>query len=168
MCAQSTAPNAKVYITKLAGHIMNTISRLADSLSVNNETLAREVSSFVSGEGGNGIAPAAGAIVSQMNDLMKQDLENPFDEPNMKFFLDYAMAMLCGVLVGLYKQDLEKLAARAVEYTRSVVTRGDFESAKQKLVAVKKEFMSELLCFLDGKRYEDSFQYVYCVWEMSE
>ena len=168
MCAQSTGPNAKVYVTKLAGHIMNTITKISNSLSVNNETLGREVSSFVNGEGGDGIAPAAAAIVSQMNDLMKQDLENPFDEANMKLFLDYAMVILCGVVVGLYKQDLERFAARAVEYTRSVVTRGDFESAKQKLVSAKKEFMSELLCFLDGKRYEDSFQYVYCIWEMSE
>ena len=73
---------------------------------------------------------------------------------------------LSGIIVGVYQSDLDDLAEKTVNFTRELfVNKGNIQKLKQELEKSSKSYLTEMLRYLDGQRYESDFQFVYCTWE---
>ena len=167
-CTKTSSPAAKSFVTKLSRHIMNTINKAANSLGLPDASLEQEVASYVGGGGGEGISSEANTLISRVEHGLKEDLQGPFGVDNVMLFLEMSLTILSGILVGMYPENVDLLVERCVEYTKTVVARGDVTGVREKLKAERQEYLSELLCFLDGQRYEEPFQYIYCIWDFDQ
>lgn len=167
--APTQSPNVKLFWTTLAGHIMDTITTVANVLGLSSSELASAVNEFKSTGNGEGIAPAAKALGGQVKDKFDNDFRAniPFDALNLKMFMNIALLVMSGVATGLYLPDIEVLARAFVQYTKTVQGGSDGGQAKKTLDAARNTYLSELLVYLDGCRYEKPFQFVFCVWDLA-
>ena len=148
--------------------MVETISIAANRVGVNWDELLEATRHFAECGDISGIQPAA----EKLGQAAKDNVTNrfieiqPFDKTNLMSMLNVALVALSGLVVGLYEQDLEQLATRAVDFTKAAVSNAIMDEPKQKLNEQRSSYLTELLRFLDGERYEPSFQYVYCVWNL--
>lgn len=92
----------------------------------------------------------------------------PLDRYNLLLLMDVLIIGLSGLIAGIYQYDVDTLAENVVIYTRAVFSNESVEEKKKRLLEEKEQFLTEMLRFLDGDRYNQSFQYVYCIWDMTE
>ena len=64
------------------------------------------------------------------------------------------------------KKQVEALDKEVILYTKVAVNGSDAGQARKKLDGARQRFLSELLMLLDGQRYEEPFQYVFCIWDL--
>jgi hypothetical protein len=76
------------------------------------------------------------------------------------------IVMLAGVVAGMYERDMKAFTEAIVEYTQAVVDRTAANLAKGAFETKQNLFLRDLLCLLDGKRLDDLFQWIYCLWEL--
>jgi hypothetical protein len=71
-------------------------------------------------------------------------------------------------VVGMYASDCDALAAKAVNYIAAVAVKDRTEDARKDLIQAQTAFLKATVCLLDGRRYEEPFQWIYCVWEFGK
>jgi hypothetical protein len=89
----------------------------------------------------------------------------PYDPQNLKFVLDLAAAVISGVAAGLWAADVEQLVGRIVEFTEAVIAEARVDDAKKEVVAAEGVFLRQLATLLDGRRWDEVYQFVFCVWD---
>ena len=160
--------NGKVFWARLATNLMNTITKVAATMSLPCDELYQAVTEFTNSGNGEGVAPAA----KRLAESVKQEIDNglrqqtPFDLTNMKMFLNITLIVMSGTIAGLYLPELEALDKEVILYTKVAVNGSDAGQARKKLDGARQRFLSELLMLLDGQRYEEPFQYVFCIWDL--
>jgi hypothetical protein len=75
------------------------------------------------------------------------------------------LTLLAGVVVGMYAIDCEALAAKVVEFTKSLPA-GRAQTSE--VLQAQSRFIRAITCFMDGKRYESAFHWVFCVWDFKD
>jgi hypothetical protein len=92
----------------------------------------------------------------------------PLDPPNAEFLLNLAVVALSGIVIGMYQTDIENLAVRVVDFAKRAVDKRRVEEAKRDLMTVQTKFLRDMLCLLDGKRYDEPFQHIFCLWSLRD
>jgi hypothetical protein len=159
-------PVKKAYFGRLAVACGRTMDRAAKSLGWECEDLVTALGELEKGKTVGGIADLAQRAVERA----KQELDTGLTEVpavdswNWKLFLNSTVAVLSATLVGMFEAEIERFVLKAVEYAKGVVMRTGKEDGRIKLLKSQRRFLKDLLYFLDAARYDDIFQYVYCVW----
>jgi hypothetical protein len=89
----------------------------------------------------------------------------PYDPQNLKFVLDLAAAVISGVAAGLWAADVKQLVGRIIEFTEAVIAEARVDDAKKEVVAAEGVFLRQLATLLDGRRWDEVYQFVFRVWD---
>jgi hypothetical protein len=157
---------ARIYFSRLALHCGRTAVKAATAVGIAAQDLMPLVEAYAADGPLDGIEAVALRITRTAQDAMDQGLtDDPAcDLKNLRLLLNCAVIGLAAVLAGIYQVDLESFSTKVVEYTRAVVSNSNVERARKNLVKVQQAFLREMLYFLDGQRYDEPFQYVFCTW----
>jgi hypothetical protein len=89
------------------------------------------------------------------------------NDPAYRMMLELVVVTFAGVASEIYDEAVIMLLRKMLRYTQNVIGSDHFVfEAKRDLIGARMTFILELLAFLDGKRYYQVFQYVYCVWDL--
>ena len=164
----STKTKSPIYYSRLIPNMVETISIAAGKLAISWEDLRKATLQFSENGDISGIAPAAEAVGNAVKDGMSQGFLEvpPQDKQNLMTLLNVVIIALSGLIVGMYNQDLDVLAAKTVDFTKAIFMHAPSDEAKTKLNQQRQAFLTELLRFLDGERFDPNFQFVYCTWNL--
>jgi hypothetical protein len=109
---------------------------------------------------------AAARIIREAAAATEHNLERapPFDVQNLRFVLDLATAVLAGVAAGLWAADVEPFVGKIVDFTAAVIAKTGVDDARKEAVAAEAVFLRQLATLLDGRRWDDVYQFIFCVW----
>jgi hypothetical protein len=161
---------AKTFYTRVAVNAATTISKLGSSIGIKADDLVKAANLFSAQGDGSRIEPTA----LQVSMLAQTELNDSvgavpaMDLLNMQFLLNVAVVALSGIVIGMYQTDIENLATRVVDFAKRVVDKRRVEDAKRDLMTVQTKFLRDMLCLLDGKRYDEPFQHIFCLWSLRE
>ncbi|OHT05580.1 hypothetical protein TRFO_26655 [Tritrichomonas foetus] len=164
----STTSKAPIYYSRLVTNMVETISIAANTLCISWDDLLSMARKFAENGEITGITSTAERVGTTAADVINQGFSEiqPYDRTNLPTLLNCVIIALSGLIVGMYPQDLDAFAAKAVEFTRAVINHASLDEPKQKLNEARQAFLTELLRFLDGERYDPNFQFVYCIWNL--
>jgi hypothetical protein len=155
---QQVDSGSAIFQQKIGQLIIATIQKVATDIGLQCKDLD-------SGEAEQAIQ----LIRKSAQDGLNREEENKrsFDPPGTRLLLGPVLVMIGGVVVGMYEFDLKMLAQTIVDYVEVVIDRGGpLDHAKHTLQQKQGLFLRELLCLLDGRRFDDVFQWIYCLWEL--
>jgi hypothetical protein len=168
-CAES--PNlatAKIYFSRLALHCSRTVQKAATSLGIDVTELMQLVENFSDQNGApyDGLESAALQVAKKAQEQMDAEiLKVPVcDLANLPLMHNLTVIALAACVVGMYQADLEQLAIKTVDDVKAVIARSQVDEARRNLHKYLASFLRDMLCFLDGLRYDEPFQFVFCVW----
>jgi hypothetical protein len=126
------------------------------------------VENFADQNGANydGLESAALAVAKRAQEQMDGEIAKVpvCDLTNLPLMLNLTMVALSAAVVGMYPSDMEVLAAKTVDYAKAVIGRSQIEEARRNLMKYLATFLRDMLCFLDGLRYDEPFQFIFCIW----
>jgi hypothetical protein len=167
-CSQPLeTPTAQLYFSRIALHSGRTIERGAKALNIqSDELIALLVAYDESKNPDPRIEAVALAIAQQGQDGIDAGLAATpaLDLPNFRLLLNITVIALAAAISGLYLVDLENFAGRVLEYTKAIVQKQNVDHARRTILRVQQAFLRDMLYFLDGQRYDEPFQYVFCTW----
>lgn len=164
----STKTKSPIYYSRLIPNMVETISIAANTLCISWDDLLAATRQFAENGDISGIGPAAERVSNAVKDGMSQGFLEvpPQDKTNLMTLMNIVIIALSGLAVGMYNQDLDNLAAKTVDFTRAVFMHDPSEEVKTKLDQQRQAYLTELLRFLDGERFDPNFQFVYCTWNL--
>lgn len=165
---KSTDKKSKIFFSRLVVNCANTVFSIANYLKIPYDDLAQSVRDFETSGNSDGVCRAASDLANVAEDYVHQSIQTilPLDVRDMRVMMNATLMILSGVIVGIYQQDVEDLAEKLVNYTKAVMMRDKVRDATQELDKGIEKYRQEFLCFLDGARYDEKFQFVYCVWNL--
>jgi hypothetical protein len=97
----------------------------------------------------------------------EEQVKRPADVAGARFLVGSALAMIGGAVAGMYESDLKTFAQGIVDYTQAIVDRASSaDQARHVLQQKQATFLREMLCLLDGRRSDEVFQWIYCLWDL--
>ncbi|OHT16380.1 hypothetical protein TRFO_13231 [Tritrichomonas foetus] len=163
--------NDPLYYIIIIASAVDTISTASEGLNLNLSSLLAASQNLKQTQQPNDVKPVLAAVAQLLREVenaLDQGYlaDPPFDKANLISILNMVIIALSGFIVGIYQYDLDRIAERVVEYTRAIVNQANAEDARKLMNSERQTFLTELLRFLDGGRYDNTFQYVYCVWDL--
>jgi hypothetical protein len=158
----STAVN---FQTKIATAIANMIRKVGVSLSMPVHSLEHAIASQ---SFPTGIEMPIRRLGKEAQDNLDRDELpcRPVDRDGCLVLRAASLAVIAGVVAGMYEIDLNAYRQAIVEFTQSIGDRGGMRQATQTFQARQNIYLRDLLCLLDGKRFDDVFQWIYCLWDL--
>jgi hypothetical protein len=154
------SPAGRVYFARLAHHISQTFARVS---GVPCEDLVQAAAEYAATGRGDGASEAAARVEAAVGDL---EMEAPCDRGHVVLALNFALLTLAGVVVGMYPADIALVSQRIVEYTAAACQGPGGDEKKAAIIQVQATYLRDMLGLLDGKRYEDVFQWPFALWEL--
>lgn len=145
-----------------------TIGIAARNLAIPIDNLVNAVHQLPSNA--ENIVQISGQTGKQFQSFLEERLVavTPLDRYNLLFLMNILLIGLSGLIAGIYQYDIDILAENTVFYARAVFANEGIEEKKKRLLEEKEQFLTEMLRYLDGDRYNQAFQYVYCIWDMTD
>lgn len=164
----STKTKSPIYYSRLIPNMVQTISIAANIPQISWDDLLQATKQFAENGDISGIGPAAERVGNAAKEGMAQGFLEvpPQDKPNLMTLMNVVIIALSGLIVGMYNQDLDNLAAKTVDFTKTIFMHAPADEVKNKLNVQRQAFLTELLRFLDGERFDPNFQFVYCTWNL--
>jgi hypothetical protein len=169
-CAQPVeTPVAKVFFARLALNAAQTVAKAGESLGIDCDELLQATGSFAEQGAAEGVEAAAKKIGVEVEAAIDAEIEaiGAPDPGHVRFLLNLATMLLAGVIVGVYHPDVYDLAEKVVAFTKATVAKAGIEQAKRDLAQSQALYLRNMLGFLDGVRFEEPFQYVFCIWNLA-
>jgi hypothetical protein len=115
----------------------------------------------------DGVATCAERIRGQAEEAINRETAKtpPRDPIGLKIVSELALTMLAAVVTGMYQVDCEWFSAKIVDFVVALV--GDprkRDRATTEVLAAQTRFLRAMLCFMDGRRCEENFHWMFCVW----
>jgi hypothetical protein len=153
-CLQSGDSSNASFQQKMGQSILITLKKVATNIGIPCSDLE-----------GVGMV-AAETIVKRIGQVAQGAIDKD-DTIGARALAAAALAMLGGAVVGLYEVDMRAFAQGIVEYVQVAIDRPSAtEQARYVLQQKQLVFLREMLCLLDGRRFDESFQWIYCLWEL--
>jgi hypothetical protein len=164
-CAEAATSDTQVFFSRLVAYAANTVARTAESLSVVYEYLF----SAVEGIGDPATRPKVQAAPGRIAKMVQAatDIETsqtpPCDMGHLRWLKNIVLIMMAGIIVGMFQADTDELAGKVITFTKSTIEQNSVEQAKYELQQKVGVFLTDMLGMLDGRRYEQPFQFVFCL-----
>jgi hypothetical protein len=165
-CLQSPeSPTQERFYAKVAAAAVETVSRACKAVQIACDDLVAAVPQFPTD-----VEPAVARIMKEAQDALDREASRfpAYDRPGLKVMYCLTLSALAGAVVGMYQVDCDAFAAKVVEYATAVANKDRVEEAKRDVIIAQTAFLKDILCLLDGRRYDEPFQWIYCTWEFRE
>jgi hypothetical protein len=158
--------SAKIFYAQLAVHAAASIAKAANPLGISCDDLVLAAEQGARDQ----VESAARRIAKEAKEGMESELARvpPFDADNLDLLLDITVTLLAGIAAGMYAADVDNLAAKVVEFTQALLERGKVDENRRELVTTQTVFLKDMACLLEGQRYDEPFQFVFCTWPLIE
>jgi hypothetical protein len=145
-----------------------TLAKVAAPLGINCEELLQAVSGFADRGVADGIVPAAQAVAAEAQREIDADIAKTptCDQGHWLLMLQFALYTIAGLVVGMYQFDIDVLTEQVVEYTNAALAKQQIDAKRRELFMAKDVYLKDLLQFLDGKRYDKEFQFIFAVFQL--
>jgi hypothetical protein len=162
--AVSTNANENVFHSRMAVHAAGTVVKLCQDIGVESRGIGEIADKFVETGTPEGLEAAAKAIEGSAQEALDAELaaRKTCDDGHVAFVMHEVIVLLAGVVVGLYMADLVAFGSKILALTKAAVHSDDTAERKELAVA-HDEFMGDMLVYLDGIRFEEKFQYPFCL-----
>jgi hypothetical protein len=163
-------PLGERFFGKLAVNAANTVARIGATLGLACDDLVKVVTLFESDGIREGVEAAAVKLATEVEGVLKSSTARipALDADDWRLVLNLCVITLSGIAVNMYQADLAILAGKIVEYTQLSVEKKKTLDNRKELLIAQGNFLRDLLCLLDGERYNEPFQYIYCLWPMKK
>jgi hypothetical protein len=154
--------SGKVFLGQLAANAAKTVAKAAKPLGLAVDDLTQAAQASVAPE----LDAAARRVQKEVREATARELAKaePFDSENLELLFNVAITIFSGIAAGMYQADVDALAARAVEFTQASVDKNQPAEAKKALLQTQSVFLKDFACLLDGQRYDEPYQFVFCTW----
>jgi hypothetical protein len=160
-----SAPASVLFQSKIAQAIATTVRKVAGNLSIPAHELDQVIQSPNFPVGIEGPIRRIGKEAQDGIDRDEQSIRSA-DREIARTLESAVIVMLAGVVAKMYERDMRGFTEAIVEYTQVVVDKTAANLATRTFQGKQNLFLRDLLCLLDGKRLEDIFQWIYCLWEL--
>jgi len=160
-CVRSADSDAAIsFYSLLARNCAQTVSKIGPGLSIFCDDLNQALSHFP-----DGVDTSVRRIIREARESLDREAAKspPHLAPALPVAYELALTVMAAVVVGMYSQDCEAMAARAVEYATEAIGERRDEPAMSARDA-QARFIRDVTLFMDGRRYEENFHWVFCVW----
>jgi hypothetical protein len=161
-------PVPKLFFARLELNAAQTVVKAGELLGLNFDGLLQAPGSFADQGTADGVEAAAREIEIAAIQAIGDEIAaiGTADPGHVRLMLNIAVVLLAGVVAGVYQPDVRELAEKAVAFTRAAVANTAGEQAKRDLLQIHTAFLRSMLAFLDGNLFEESFQYIFCLWDI--
>ncbi|KAH0788170.1 hypothetical protein GPJ56_008001 [Histomonas meleagridis] len=155
-----------LFYSRLSGSILDTISLLSNRISLSCDDL------FTGNENDsnlNTLISSSKKVIEELDKMDEEDFEadSPYNTEYLGLLMDIIVVGISGIVVGMYQIDIDDLAEKVVNFVKALVTNSKETSAlKISMEKSCKSYLTEMLRYLDGHRFESDFQFVYCTWDV--
>jgi hypothetical protein len=170
-CAQpAETPIAKLFSSRVALNAAQTVAKAGESLGINCDELLQTTGGYAEQGSPDGVELAVGKIEMIVQEAINTEIAaiEPPDIGHIRLMLNIVIMVFAGVIVGMYQPDIDDLAERTVAFTSAIVTGTGIDQTKRDLIQIQALFLKNMLGFLDGLRFEDPFQYIFCLWDLPQ
>ena len=162
--------NAYEYALRLVTSIATDIHVNSDSLEVNSSDLFGAIGEMAERGNATNITEA----VVQMNTQFKEAFNSCYNETpcvNQTFttlLMRVALVLFCGNMLQIYPIDVERFTLRVIDFAVGAFTQNLAEDHFKRLRKAVDSFTNELLRFMDTRRYDPSFRFVFIASVINE
>jgi hypothetical protein len=159
----------KQFYGRLALNAANTIKKAAKPLTgLGVDEVVEAAQAFLAKGAREGLEAAVTKLQKDVQDEIESGLQKvePFDRENLTLLLNLVITVLSGIAVGMYSVDVEALSAKVVDFTQAVIGNNKVAEARNELLQTQSVFLKDLAVLLDGQRYDEPFQFIFCTWSL--
>jgi hypothetical protein len=127
------------------------------------EDLVQTAATYADTGRSEGLADAAARVEAAVGEL---EMDAPCDRGHVVLALNFALLTLAGVVVGMYPADIALVSRKIVEFTAAACEGQGGDDKKAALMQVQATYLRDMLGLLDGKRYEEVFQWPFALWTL--
>jgi hypothetical protein len=149
---------------QIAVNATATVSKICAKIGIQCEQLAEAVDHFAESGTPEGVAAAALELENTVKREMEQEINglNSCDPGRVRLMQHEVATLLAAVLIGLYNVDIDEFVVKIIATAKAAVQKDDTEERKSLAIA-HENFVLDMLGYLDGLRYEEMFQFVFCL-----
>lgn len=152
------SPAGRLYFARLAHHISQMIARIS---GLPCDDLVQAAAKYADTGRSDGVSEAAARVEAAIGEL---EMEAPCDRGHVVLALNFALLTLAGVVVAMYPADIDRVSQKIVDFTAAACEGTVGEDKKAALVQVQVAYLRDMLGLLDGRRYDDVFQWPFALW----
>jgi hypothetical protein len=163
-CAVTDNQLENAFHAELAAYIADLISKMCENIGL--EMDIPEVSSRNAEAGISvGVKEAAGAIENNVQQALDEEINalRACDPGYVEFIQHEVIMVLAAIRIGFYDNEIAAFSAKICKCTKAAIAKNDAQE-RMELAAAHDDFVKDMLGFVDGLRYEEKFQFVFCLW----
>ncbi|EAY20663.1 hypothetical protein TVAG_163590 [Trichomonas vaginalis G3] len=163
-------PNAYDFSLRIVTSLLTDIHLNSDSIEANTTDLYKAVGEMCE----RGDATNITAAVKSMLDIFDTMYEDGYkaqpcaNQAILRVLTRVLLLMFCGNMLQIYPIEIERLVIRTAEFTVAAYNKNLLEEHFKILRKTVDSFHNELLRFMDTRRYDPLFRFVYVSAELSE
>lgn len=162
--------NAYDYSVRLVSNLLTDIHLNSDSIEANTTDLYKAVAEMCE----RGDATNITSAVKSMTDMFQGMFEDNYKhtkclkEEFVQVLARVALLLFCGNMIQIYPIEVERLVMKTVDFTAAVYNGNSIQENFVSLVKTVESFHNEMLRFMDDKRYDPMFRFVFVSAELAE
>ena len=169
-CRFKVEPNAFEYFVRIIVNTAADIAINAEVLQTNCTDLLTAIAQMSETGDATPIISAAEQIRAHTSVAIEQAYKDaqPTNVSFCDLIMKVALVLFCGSMVQIFQVDMDRLTAKAVEFCTVAYSKRLFDDSFKALKKALDAFANELLRFMDAKRYESEFHYVFVAFNIVE
>ena len=169
-CKFKVEPNAFEYFVRIIVNSASDIAIVAEGLQTNCTDLLTSIAQMSETGDAAPIVTAAEQIRAHIAVAVEQAYKDapPQNVAFSDLMMKITLVLFCGIMVQIFQADIDKLSKRAVEFCYAVSHNKPTDDPLKFLKKALDSFANELLRFMDAKRYDAEFHYVFVAFTIVE
>ena len=162
--------NAYEYALRLVVGIATDIHNSSDALEINTSDFFKAVGQFAERGDGTNLTPAVHELKKNFRTMFLDGYKDspPVNDYYVLLLMRVLLILFCGNMISIYPIDIERFTLRAVDATYGLYTLNLPEENFNILRRSVDSFTNELLRFMDSRRYEPLFKYVFIACSIND
>jgi hypothetical protein len=158
---KADSSNVVSFYGDIARGCARTIVKLAPALSIFVADLIDAIEKFP-----EGVGECAGRIRTEAENVVGKEavMTSPHRQTGLQIVKQLVLTLLAAVTVGMYQVDCVAFSAKIFDFVTALQDQRKRDEATREVLAAQTRFLGMLLCFMDGRRCEEDFYWMFCVW----
>ncbi|EAY08590.1 hypothetical protein TVAG_191130 [Trichomonas vaginalis G3] len=167
-CRFKVEPNAFEYFVRIIINTSADIATVSETLSIQCTELLNAITEMSENGRAESIIQSAEVLRAKVAMKSEQDYKEipPPNQNLCDLMIKVALVLFCGVQVNTFNVDIERLTVAAIDFAMAchnkIVTDDSFKTLKKALEA----YTMELLRFMDARRYDPEFHFVFIAFSI--
>ena len=169
-CRFKVEPNAFEYFVRIIVNTAADIATNAEPLQTNCTDMLTAIAQMSETGDAAPIITAAEQIRAHIAVAVEQSYKDapPLNVSFSDLMMKVSLVMFCGTMVQIFQVDVDRLTQKAVEFATAIASKLPWDEPLKNLKKALDAFANELLRFMDAKRYEAEFHFVFVAFTIVE